>query len=310
MKRLLAVVLALGLIGGAFAYRTRGDGDGPSDRRDDGRPRVIVCSTELAEICQAFEDEVQPVQIKVEPAWFTFDRLSGEGEVDLDVWIAAGPWSEMLNDQRRRSQQAPVFEEAVRLGGAPLAVAIYKDRLARLPCASAPTWDCLGDAAAAGAVRLGASDPDTEGSGIAVIAAATGGDVGDAEFASNDLDAAQEARVTELSRRLDDHFATSLETMLTTPALLDARAELKTGIDPVVALAASGDRVAVIVPAPAAIVTATAAGVGDRGDDVVQQMRGILERLLTEAGWDAPPAADKDGLPSPGVLEALRGLLA
>lgn len=307
MKRLLAVLVAVGLIAAAFLYRTRDD-DGLAGPRDDGKPRIVVCSTELAEVCQALEDEAEPIQVRVEPAWLTFDRLSNEGEVDLDVWIAAGQWSEMLDERRRRNQQQPIFEDAVALAGTPLAVAIYNDDLAKLPCASAPTWACIGDAAASG-IRLGAPDPDSEASGIAVVAATTGGYVGEAEFASNDLDASQQARVTDLSRRLDAHVGTTLATMLTTPALLDARADLKAMIDPVVATAASRDRVAVVVPDPEAIVSATAAGVGDRGDDVVQLLRGILERLLGEAGWGPPPDAKSDGLPSPGVFEALRGLL-
>jgi hypothetical protein len=60
----------------------------------------------------------------------------------------------------------------------------------------------------------------------------------------------------------------------------------------------------IVVPAPPSAIPATlatATGARDSGVD-----RGKVTKALTEAGWKAGPVAGSGGLPSPGVLLALR----
>lgn len=307
--RIAAVIVAIGLIAAAIAYRTGGGNGG--NPNDDGTPVAVVCSTELATLCQTLDDETNGLEVRVEPAWVTFDRLSDGERAGVDVWLAAGRWGEMVNGRLERNQQEALFQTLDPLASAQLALVAYKDDVAKLPCASAATWACIGEAAASGALRLGSPDPDREATGISLVAAATGGHVGTPEFAANDLDVAHEARVTELGRRLAEHRGTSLETMLATPALLDAFAALGPVLAPVVVTAAARDQVSVLVPTPVATITVTPAVANDRGRDVIELLRGIAERHLGEYGWDVepPPAPENDGLPSPGVLEALRELI-
>lgn len=314
MRRILAVVVAIALIGGAYVYRTRDGGSSDGGGRSSDGPLTLVCTTELAEICQAVEDANSRVRTRVEPAWNTFDAQADATDIDFDVWLAAGPWPQMLDGRLARTQKEPIFDEAVALASAPLVVVIYRDDLQRLPCAASLTWDCLGDSAASGALRLGAPDPGSNAAGTAVIAAATGGDVGDPEYARNDLQSEHEARVTDLGRRLSANAGTSVETMLATPALLDARADVSPAIAPVVAEAASRDRVQVVPPSPLATLVVTAGVVeGSRGEDLLEVLRSPrVTDALRDTGWEigAAPSEDEDGLPSPGVLEALRELLA
>ena len=309
MRRLLAIVVAVGLIGGAYAYRTRGDG--PADEQGLQR-QTLICATELADVCSDLGDTISGLTIRVEPAWVTFDRLLDPGRGEVDLWLTAGPWPQMLNERLERTQQRPLFEDPFAVASAPLSVVIYNDDLGRLPCPSQPTWDCIGTAAAAGDIRLGAPDPDREGAGMLVIAAATGAHVGDPEFASNDLTGEHEARVTALGRRVDEHAATDLATMLSAPALLDAYADVLPPSNAIVSTAAARDRVTIAVPTPVATAVVFFAGVGDEGNRAADVFQGLVANALEEFGWNAqpPPDAEGDGLPSPGVLEALRELLA
>ena len=316
MRRVLAILVAVALIGGAYAYRTRGDGDGGirrNGRTTDG-PLTLVCTTELAEVCQAIADANDRVEIRVEPAWATFDRQNDVAAVDFDVWLAAGPWPQMLNQRLERTQQEPIFGETVDIASAPLVTAVYLDDLARLPCAADVTWRCLGAAAVDGTLRLGSPNPDTDAAGIAVVAAATGGALDDSEYARNDLGGAEEAFVTAFGRQLATNASTALQTMLATPALLDARADASPLVTPVVAAAASRDRVRVVTPKPTATLVVTAGAVdGGRGEDLLEILGSSdATSALEAAGWQvgSPPDSENDGLPSPGVLEALRELLA
>ena len=308
MARLFAVIAAVALMVVAFQYRT--GGEGPADERGIG-PQTLVCSIELAEACQQLSDTISGLTVRVEPAWTTFDRLLEPEGADVDLWLVAGPWPQMLNERLERNQQLPLFGDAVAVASAPLTAVIYNEDLGRLPCAAEPTWACLGTAAAAGDIRLGTPDPDRHASGILVLAAATGAQVGDPEFASNDLTVEHEARVTDLGRRFDEHSATDLETMLSAPALLDGYADVRPPANAIVSTAAARDRVTLAVPTPVATAVVFFAGVDEDGARSVSTLEGIVANALEEFDWstDPPPASDEDGLPSPGVLEALRGLI-
>ncbi|MDQ3680582.1 MAG: hypothetical protein M3378_08595, partial [Actinomycetota bacterium] len=106
--RVLALVAAVIMVVGSLVVRSRldegqggGDGDGGGDMR-------LVCSTELAAVCEALEGRAK---VSVEPAGVTADRLATGhgGPASLDGWLVPSSWPEMVQAARRRSGLEPLL---------------------------------------------------------------------------------------------------------------------------------------------------------------------------------------------------------
>ena len=188
----------------------------------------------------------------------------------------------------------PTTTTVVALPRSPLVLVAWKDTADTVltpACGGAIPWKCIGDAVRANKFRLGAPDL-SEPSGLPAVAALAGGRIGNAHYASNDFDdpdvatwILDVARSTAAVRR---NGVRSVDDLL---VLRKAVADgfIATEADAaVVASAASRSQIAVICPKPTAIVG-------------------------TVAGAPASPACGQlgkdDGLPSPGVLDALEGLV-
>lgn len=303
IARILAIVGALGMIFGAYVFRygmpgDGGDGDGSNGGSGDDRAGAVICARELGAVCDAIDGAT------VEPAAVTADRLVGAAaNVDVAAWITPGPWAEMVDTAR--GSRPPLFAGADTVASSPI-VLVSRKAAPIAACASAVSWKCLGDAAQDGASRL-AADPDTTPTGLFVRAAATGGFVGNADYATNDLDEVPGASdwLTNLDRTLDragSFGAGSLERYLAAPA--SAQGFLTTAA---AARAAAGSPTfAVATPTPGARVDVLLSFRPDREGSVDLE---ALRDALREAGWDVQSPAGDDGLPSAGVLVALRGRL-
>ena len=317
IARLLAVVAAVAMIVGAFVYRYGspfdggGDGGAGSDGGG-GESAVVVCAAELgAEVCDAVEAGGR--EVVVEPAAETADRLiAARGFADAGIagWLAPGPWPAMVDDDRARASKARLFASKGRgLAEAPLVVVSRKGQNPPVPAGCDPaaiTWRCLGDAAQQPALRIGA-DPTSSSSRLFLRAAALNGLFGASDWVSNDLDAPPEGVPDPLSwlGNLDRRFseaagfgARSLDSFVLQQG--SASHFLTTGAE---ARRAPSDRFDTRTPTPAARIAATytAAAQGGtqiNGDEVATK--------LAEAGWTVKPDAKTEGLPSPGVLLALR----
>lgn len=289
LARLLASVLAVAMVAGAIAYRSSRDaGGGGADKG------VIVCARELGRVCDAVPGAQR------EPASETADRLAGvatRAEADVVAWLAPGPWAAMVDEQRR---QAPLFDRSEVLGTTNL-VAVIRKGQPITGCESEVTWRCLGDAAQDPAFRIAGAPPD-EAYGLFVRAAALGGLLGP-DYFINDVEDEALGWLSNLNDRLaaaPRFGATSLQQFLVIPG--SARAYLTSAASSAQLDAkASAD---VATPAPVATVGATLVTVKGASVD-----RKALATALAAAGWEAGPVSGDDGLPSPGVLLALRELL-
>jgi hypothetical protein len=236
----------------------------------------------------------------------TADRLikvRSAAEADVAGWLAPGPWPAMVDDARTRSSKsALIAKSATGLASAPL-VAVIRKPSAHSACTADVTWKCLGDAAQPTTFRIGADAPTTS-SGLFIRAAAVSGFFGSTNWAINDLDEQPEARgwLDNLNQRLAQapgFGAGSLESFRLQRG--SAAVYLSGGA---AANSQSGNvdfDVRIPTPAVTVAVTFTPAERGARDVDT-----GPLRDPLRAAGWKVQSGAKTEGLPSPGVLLALR----
>lgn len=302
MGRVLAVLAALGMIAGAFVYRYGVPGDG-SGGADDGSAAEgkLVCAAELGDaVCDALSADV------VEPASETADRLiavRSASEADVAGWLAPGPWAAIVDDERDRTNRPKLFRATgIGLASAPIVAVLRKDQ--GFPgCPAELTWKCLGDAAQDPQFRI-AGDPITTSSGLYLRAAALSGFFGRSDFATNDLDEDPAARPwyetlnTKLSAAAG-FGATSL------PDFVAKQGSANAYVTGGAAAGFIGANVSFVVRTPSPSVNIavefTPSLRGARDVDT-----GRLRDPLRDAGWQVQSPAKTEGLPSPGVLLALR----
>lgn len=283
MNRAVAVAVAVAMVAGAWVVRTQVIDGGGSGLELGGGDTAIVCSTDLPDVDVCDEQT---------PAGETLDSLEAGNDIP-DIWIAAGPWGSIADEAVAGD---PLFDDSLVVASTPL-VAVVR----RVPpqCGEAVTWRCLGDAAADSSVRISTIGSDRSVR-LLVRAAFVTGYLDRSDYASNDFvdDPALANWLAEVERGLQrgrSFGATSLSDFLVKPGTADVF--ITTGAE-AGALAASGVEVA--TPTPAVRVEAVAAIRDGRVP------RGIAD-AFAEAGWQVPPeSTGDDGLPSPGVLLALR----
>lgn len=317
LARIAAVVAAVVLIAGAFAYRDRTDTDEAAGGGEGGLVR-LYCATELAEVCE----EAGPgrnVEVHVEPAGDTYDRIvsaANSATAEVDVWLAPAPYPAMAAEERQRRAATDITGRPLKVGGAKLAVVVWKDREAVMTkaCSATITWKCIGAIAGKGAwtasggrpewglVKAGLPDPAVEAAGILALGTATVGyfdptNPSSVDLAENDgfrawlagLAGAVPGATPDLARMLS-----------TGPAALDFLAAFEPTATPVVKAASRGSNVSVIYPAP--VVTTDIQLVAVGRTNVPDDLRDQLTRQLRDGGW----SGNASGVPAPGLLDALR----
>jgi hypothetical protein len=288
-NRLLALVAAVAMVVVAVQVRARLD-----DRATRGRPRV-VCATELAVVCDAIDGDAD---VRVEPAGVTADRLVSAGDrIDLDGWIAPGPWADVVYASRERALKPGSLVAGDPVARARLAIAVWPDRVHA--CGGEVGWACLVQATTVPAFKLGLPDARRDGLGLVVLGSlarslSPDNPLDDDAFRGA-LDALAGAAVRPVPR---------LATVLAGgPAFADALVTAEAGAD-------TGGRMALAYPAPVVTVDVVPAAVpGERGRRAADLLRdGRVAEALRAAGWDTSPSPSPSGLPDIGVLEALRDL--
>ncbi len=331
-KRLAALVVAIALVAGALWLRSRIDGDsatagpggtttvpgsGPASSTTN-----LVCITELAEVCRAAAAAANgsATSITVEAAGTTIDRLAAAEDPGEVAWLTLAPLPQLVDDLRSRAGLVPLFVDSVPIASSKLVLVGRTPQMGVLAahCGGAVTWTCLGDAAgrpwsdiggqaAWGAVQPAHEAPASSATGLLSFANAVVGFFGRADLASADLES---DAFTDWVRRLERSIpsfggpqGTPFEQFLLLPqinvvATTEAEVNASAG--------ARRSELTVAYPAPMAqadVVLATSAGT-DLPDGVVDE----LATASTAAGWESPSAASPGGLPSPGLLQALRQL--
>lgn len=312
MKRLGALVLAVAMVAAAFSARGALDADDEDDVVGGGgeQPAGIVCASDLADICTAAGIPVAGTAA----AGDTADALIAADEAaDLDgrAWLTTSAWASVVIDERARLGDEPLFgPTGPSLASSPVVLAVWENRADQLaercgvPEGVPLGWRCVaaqaGSELPSGRVRVAAPDIETAG-GLVVAASQSVGFFERADFSLVDFD-------TEGFRTV----AAELAARTTEAPLRRMRAEGPGQITAAGALRADAgnlrsDLGTITAATPEPTVRADVVLVVPTGTDVPEQQRAALAEALTAAGWD-PPSAEPDGLPSGGVLAAIRTL--
>jgi hypothetical protein len=299
MNRILALLVAVGLVVGAvFVRRALDDDDGEeatSDGSSSGVP-TVVCATEVVDACSRLSDRGVARVVATEAGGVTADRLVATGDLGADVWLTASFWPQIASDGQARAQVDPgdLRDVSGTLGRADVVMGIAPSQAETIDqrCGGTATWACVGANAGSAPFRVGVDDAD-DTSGLAVVADALASEVGGTPPRPDDLDDEQLDWFRHFAQNLTQGRAglTSLETLVTFPGQFDVAGGLATGVDgdPEVRRGDPPARVAVVV-----------AGRPDRID--LDEVRDALDA----AGWDTSGDTDPTGLPNSGVMEALR----
>jgi hypothetical protein len=324
--RLLALIAAAVMVVGSLAVRSRldegsGDGGGGNDGNGGGALR-LVCSTELAPVCEALEEDLT---VSVEPAATTAARLSkdsGDGPSSLDGWLVPSPWPEIVQASRQRAGLEPQLEAGPTLARSPLVLAVWPDRLnvLRQRCLGGQgqvTWQCWGEVSGqpAAQVKPGHADVD-EAVGLATVGAATAGFFGRADLVRADLEENDSYRswLASLERAVPT-FRPSAGTavrdmLLKGPAAFDAVGTTEAEAVPLVVAAARPVKPVVIYPSPVTTVDVVLATVpGSRAKRLSAAVGGDTGLdALAAGGWRVPKRRPANGIPSQPDLPVSSGL--
>jgi hypothetical protein len=324
-RRLLALVAALAMVGVAIVVRNNRDSGGASTTAASGRLQ-LVCATELAAVCDGIN--ARDADVTIEPATVTADRLHSADPDDpgIDGWLAPGPWGAVVDSARSTSAGRLFADAGAPLARSPFVLAVWKDKRAALACATADLG-CVGDAVATRGFRLGVA-ADDQAEGVLSDAALGAGHAKNSNFATNDLDetdlsdwlAAVDANTDRVSRNPGGRSFTELLTF--GAAAADGYLSTEADVGPQFVRAAKRsqlDLLYVTPPTTADVLLSVRPGKrGDRLNALVRNER--IRQLLQANGWRVdglPPAAgvnttprlpSDDGLPSAGVLQAVRAI--
>ncbi len=312
--RVLAFVAAIAMVLGAVAIRGAFDDD-KSGNGDEPAQLTLVCATELAAVCEALDDSA--VRVTVEAAAVTAARLTATKPEDagIDGWLAPGPWGAIVDAARGTSAEALFADPGAALARSPFVLAVWKTRRAALGCPDAADLACVGDAVRTRGFRLGAA-ADDHAEGLLADAALAAAHAKNPNFATNDLtetDLADwltvvDASVDRVGRNPGGRSITELLTFGTAAA--DAYLAPEAVVAPQLANAARRNELDVVTGIPRSFAEVVVSPrVGDRGERLAKLVRSDRVRdALRANGWQAPPSGENDGLPSAGVLLALRNL--
>lgn len=336
MKRLVAVIAAVAMIGVAWWIRTSfidssdsGDGSGNA-----GGELRLTCGSDLAEVCHALAAEDDSIRVSVVAEGTTADALSNEGaRAGFDAWLTAGPWAQIVRDNRSTRSAGgadPLGTTTKALGRSPVAFVGPDDRIAalRAHCGGSVTWSCLGDASGQpwsaiggsptwGTVKAGLAPPDS-GAGLVALDQAVADRSGHPDWDAADLDDV-DAFMSQLvgSASLT---ADPLNVLFTQPGSFSVAAPLQQQAGPGLAANPAGSRFGTLYPEPVVTgdVTLTAAAGRDSADVLGRIGEDRLATILAKNGWrgtgttnaagidNAPPLPPNSNLTTPGALQALR----
>lgn len=329
--RLLALLAAVAMVVGSLAVRSRLD-DGRAAGGDGGGTDLrLVCSTELAQVCEALKEKAN---VSVEPAGGTAARLSSDrpdGPSSVDGWLVPAPWPDVVRTARQRAGLEPLLATGPVLARSPLVLAIWPDRLDVLGkgCAGGQvTWRCWGDVAGEPGDQLRPGHAGVnEAVGAAVVGVATAGFLGRPDLTRADLEDSDEYRswLSRLEKAVPTQATggTAVNNMLVTGrATFDAVGTSEAEAGPLISSAARPDKPVVIYPSPVAtldVVVATVSGgrsnavsravAGDTGLDALARSGWrVAKRPLAAGVPSQPELPPANGLPEAGVLDFVRSL--
>lgn len=322
MKRLAAIVLAIGMVFGSVALRNSLDNNTQAQTATGGdSPFRLTCAAELADICAELEETQPNLTVKTEEAGVTADRLTllPDGtDTDFDAWLTVGPWAEIVQDNRSFTENAgAILGKASRvLGSSPAQIVTSKSGEPELEaaCGGAITWKCLGENPSLPQPQsIGMASPNT-GAGLAVLTDATNSFFGTNSYSATDFEEAAFIgwfeQLTKKSRESNLGMQTVLEravvatgTYTTVGALRSEVESLKTSSGKFSAIPTPKDAPAQPVIAQVRLVPATGIAAQDALDQVNSD---ALTQLLEDSNWNTSDPGPNSNMPDAGVLQVLR----
>lgn len=345
MKQVAALVVALAMIGGAVVIRGAlddRDSSGGSDTPDD--PVTLACDPALTEVCRALAEDDDDLEVVIEDAADTRGRLEAgdarPGTVGIDGWLTVEPLPDIVRENRQRANLSVILgDDSDVVARSPLVIVGWTDRVAALEedCPDLG-WRCIGDHAGVawtdlgGRASWGRLEPglDDIDSAVGLLVA---GQIASAffetsDFASNDFGTggfrSWWADVYDAVPTFPASADTVLDQMLAAgPAAYDVLGTTEAQAVTTVIGSRDSDRLTISYPSPVATADVVLVPVLDAaGDEAIDDLAGsdTLADALVSQGWrvDGQPLPegadpevelpDANGLPRPGVLEALRTL--
>jgi hypothetical protein len=303
VQRVLALLGAVALIVGAIAIRQviagddDGGGGGGGGNGGGGDDTVVLaCVSELEEACRAMASDEEAVDVVVEDAGDTMDKLVA-GDSGYDGWVTLAPWPEIVAFDR---PQDALGSPSAPAASAELVLAVPDTAT---PCGDLPvTWRCLGDNAA----NVGLP-PRTSATGLLLVGNAATGYFGRSDIATNDFEG-------------DPAFDDWLDAITANDRSADPLSELLRAFPPTRTFDTVGTTIAdyerevpgsradgrlpLVEPEPLATANVVVVPVvGSDGEDEVASLAAssAMAEALSDAGW-LVGGDDATGLPPSGVL--------
>jgi hypothetical protein len=329
LRRLLAVLLAVGLVLAAVQIRARLFADGPDPAVLDGLR--VVCVEELASVC---DEALQPIGVAPvgQEAAATVARFA-DREPGIDVWVTFEPWPELAANVRDGAglPELTSVSSAV-LARSPVLLAAQRDRLAALEqaCGGDVTWRCIGDRsgdpwsdldapAGWGDVDVAFNRPTDTAEGLLTLVQVTSSNFDGGPVTSRAVGTPEYfAWLAELGRSAKQVSGqTPLDRMLVTGAAdVEFTGVIEGAARPKLRSASSSaERIELREPTPTVTADVRAVGYGAAGEASVETIAAQVSDALADAGWQRVDAASSEseaagtaGLdtPSPAALELLR----
>lgn len=318
MRRLLALIGALLMVGGALAIRSTIDDDNGGGSNGDGTLRLL-CASELANVCDEL-DRIDGVEVDQVDAGSVTDDSDQLG--DYDGWLTFERSAQRVRQARERAQLDPVIERAsAPIARSPVIIAIAQQRAEVLAehCGGDITWQCIGDVGGTpwqsiggsitwGDVKPAHADPEDTAEGLVIIGQQAAHFFGRENLSTFDfeddgfLDWLGNVKPPELVSNGFDGLLTTRSATYDVVATLEARTDTAL---------AQRERVELIYPAPVATADVVYASVVDGDSELFDIVTGDDgQDALLSAGFrlddEGEPGLPRDSnLPPAGALEAL-----
>ena len=297
-------------------------------------PAALVCIPELASVCDEIAGD--DVEVTVEEAGVTADRLT-QGEVPgSDAWLTLAPWPQIASEARQRAGASALPQAGEVLARSPLVMVVRAARATALDaeCRGTLTWRCIGRVAgnpwsriggeeAWGNVKPGFTDPSVSASGLLVVGQAAGDFLPPDEFSVRGMDTDSFLEwSSQLERAVPDHGTASntpLAQQVRLAASFDVVGTTEAEAGPLLASSARAQGLELRYPEPLVVAEVVLAPLSDGdGADRLRELLADSGDTLAAAGWRVEGVAPEAGvaeeialppepnLPSAGVLDALR----
>lgn len=321
----MALMVAISMVAISYVVRTEVLDEDSASGDSAGHPSRLLCDPALADVCQVAADETG-MDVVVEPFAVSVERLgSAVDPPPPDVWLTTAAGPAIVDDERGRNGLSPLVGDVAPVGHARLGVVAWTERAARLaPCSGGSVgWGCVADAAGRPWTEVGGDEtwglvkprhlsPDETAIGLATLGQLASQLLGRSDFSAADLDDPAFAPAFRQVERSMPAFGDTTSDVVDTlavrgPASLDVAGLPEPAAERAVRLV--GSRFGGLTA------TYAAGGMEARVQVVAAPLSpgagvpgGTLEQLaaaLADAGWETGDVVD-EGLPAPGVLEALR----